>query len=41
MARVKIHQQDKVSDPDILGMFEWVTAMEGKTRCYESALGTG
>jgi len=30
MARVQIHQQDSVSDPDILNMFAWVTQMEGK-----------
>ena len=30
MARVKIHRQDSVNDPEILGMFEWVTEMEGR-----------
>ncbi|MEM8562574.1 MAG: carboxymuconolactone decarboxylase family protein [Pseudomonadota bacterium] len=30
MARIKLHSQDSVNDQEILGIFEWVTEMEGK-----------
>ncbi|MEM6580605.1 MAG: carboxymuconolactone decarboxylase family protein [Pseudomonadota bacterium] len=30
MARIKLHDQDTVTDEQILGIFEWVTEMEGK-----------
>ncbi len=30
MARITLHQQASVTDPEILQIFEWVTAMEGK-----------
>jgi len=30
MARIKLHRQDSVSDPEIEGIFQWVTEMEGK-----------
>lgn len=30
MALLKLHEQSSISDPEILGIFEWVTEMEGK-----------
>lgn len=30
MTRVKLIPEDSISDPEILGIFEWVTKMEGK-----------
>ncbi len=30
MARIKIHSESNVTDPDILGIFAWVSGVEGK-----------